>query len=216
MRGCGELRVGGFVPFTTVDFPGRLSAVVFCQGCPWRCRYCHNPHLQPWHGEVPWSWGRIREDLHDRRGFLEAVVFSGGEPTAQPGLLAAVQEVRELGFAVGLHTAGIFPERLEDVLPWVDWVGLDIKAPFDHRYDAVTMRPQSARPVVEALERILAAGVAVEVRTTVHPALLGRQDLDDLARGLASRGCRAPTLQGFRPGGCTDAELLAFPESSEG
>ena len=80
------LRVGGFVPFTSTDYPGALAAVVFCQGCPWRCGYCHNPHLIPARGDDERDFARIVEWLGTRRGLLDAVVFSGGEPTAQAEL----------------------------------------------------------------------------------------------------------------------------------
>ncbi len=79
------LRVGGFVPFTSTDYPGALAAVVFCQGCPWRCGYCHNPHLIAARGDDERDFARIVDWLGTRRGLLDAVVFSGGEPTAQAG-----------------------------------------------------------------------------------------------------------------------------------
>lgn len=122
------LHVGGFVPFTSTDYPDALSAVVFCQGCPWRCGYCHNPHLIPARADVHHDFDAILAWLASRRGLLDAVVFSGGEPTAQPGLVHAMQQVRRLGFLVGLHTSGAYPRRLADALPLTDWVGLDVKA----------------------------------------------------------------------------------------
>lgn len=106
-----ELVVGGLTPFTTIDFPGRLAAVIFCQGCPWRCGYCHNAHLHAC-GSGERSWPDVRGWLTSRRGLLDGVVFSGGEPLLQRGLAPALGEVRSLGFATGLHTAGIYPERL--------------------------------------------------------------------------------------------------------
>ena len=104
------LLIGGLLPFTTIDYPGCLAAVLFCQGCPWRCVYCQNHEiLDPrTPGSVPWS--QVVELLQRRRGLLDGLVFSGGEATRQPGLLSAAQEVKALGFAVGLHTAGIYPD----------------------------------------------------------------------------------------------------------
>ncbi|MBP8264734.1 MAG: anaerobic ribonucleoside-triphosphate reductase activating protein, partial [Pseudomonas sp.] len=100
------LRVGGFVPLTTLDYPGRLACVLFCQGCAWRCRYCHNPGLIVPRGKDEKPWPEVLDFLRRRQGLLEAVVFSGGEPTLQAALPAAIAEVRELGFKIGLHTAG--------------------------------------------------------------------------------------------------------------
>ena len=201
------LNIGGFIPFTTVDFPGHLAAVVFCQGCPWRCRYCHNPHLQPFcKGKL--AWEDVLARLNERRGFLEGVVFSGGEPTAQAGLLEAIRASREIGFKIGLHTAGIFPGRLAEVLPELDWVGFDVKAPFDARYDKVTGREDSFAASAESLRLLLASGVPYELRTTVHPKLLAESDLEYLAASLVSLGAGPTKIQPFRREGCEDPELL--------
>lgn len=200
------LRCSGLVPFTTVDYPGRLAAVIFCQGCTWRCRYCHNTHLQPF-GDGALDWREVDAFLESRTGLLEAVVFSGGEPTAQAALEPAMRRVRELGFLVGLHTAGIFPERLRRILPLADWVGLDVKAPFDHRYDSVTQVKNSWEPAARALDAVLEAGIPYELRTTVHPALMDLSDQEELTKLLIARGAQLPRWQKFRPQGCADFEL---------
>ncbi len=105
--------------------------MVYCQGCPWRCSYCHNPHLLPGRAAAGIAWSEVLEFLERRRGLLDAVVFSGGEPTAQPGLARAMHAAKTLGYRIGLHSAGMFPRRFAEVLPLVDWVGYDAKAPFD-------------------------------------------------------------------------------------
>ena len=104
-----ELRVGGLVPLTTLDYPGLLACVLFCQGCAWRCRYCHNPQLIPARGEAQIRWEDILTFLQRRQGLLQAVVFSGGEATLQAALPGAMAGVREMGFHAGLHSAGIQP-----------------------------------------------------------------------------------------------------------
>ena len=85
------LRVGGLVPLSTTDYPDHLSAVVFCQGCPWRCAYCHNPHLLPRRSDSEIAWPDVLAFLDRRRGLLDAVVFSGGEPTLQRALPDAMR-----------------------------------------------------------------------------------------------------------------------------
>jgi pyruvate formate lyase activating enzyme len=199
------LRVGGFVAFSTVDFPGRLAAVVFCQGCPWRCRYCHNTHLQPFDGGTM-DWPRIEAFLETRRGLLDAVVFSGGEPTAQLELLDAMRAARRLGFKVGLHTAGIYPGRLRRALDYADWVGLDIKAPFE-RYAATTGCRVSGRSAEDALRIVLLSGVDYDLRTTVHPSLLDEDAKNQIRRNLDRLGARPTRWQEFRAAGCADEEL---------
>jgi len=202
------LKVGGLVAFTATDYPGKLAAVVFVQGCPWRCGYCHNPHLQARGTEEPIAWGQVMRLLRRRTGLIDAVVFSGGEPTIDPALSDAMREVRELGFLVGLHTAGMYPRRLLEVLPLVDWVGFDVKAT-PERYDSVTRIEGSAQPAMESARAVLASGVACEFRTTVHPALHTAADVLSLAQSLSALGVRNYVLQRFRQTGCADAQLNA-------
>jgi pyruvate formate lyase activating enzyme len=195
--GAQRLRIGGLTPLTSIDFPGRLAAVLFCQGCPWRCDYCHNPDLLD--AKVPGAlpWAQVCAFLRRRRGLLDGVVFSGGEPTLQAGLPGALAEVRALGFETALHTAGMYPGRLAALLPLLDWVGLDIKGPW-RRIDAITGSHRSAQRVQASLRHLLASGVAYECRTTWHPALFGIDELHTLADELASLGVRRWALQECR------------------
>lgn len=197
-----QLAVGGLTPFTTIDFPGHLAAVVFCQGCPWRCSYCHNPHLLP-RGEGATPWPKVLGWLKTRRGLLDGVVFSGGEPLLQRALPAALAEVRALGLATALHTAGAYPQRLAAVLPLLDWVGFDVKAPFAEYAPIVGSDVGSTARA--ALELLIASGVAHEIRCTVPPQLdaaaLGRMGEDLAGLGAAHfthQVCRMP-IQGAAP-----------------
>lgn len=200
------LRVGGFTPLTTIDYPDELAAVVFCQGCPWRCRYCQNGDLVSARAEAPLAWPDVTDFLKRRRGLLDAVVFSGGEPTLQPGLGDAMAEVHALGFKVGLHSAGCYPERLADVLPQVDWLGLDIKALPDD-YAALTGVASSGRNAWESLERALESAVSLEVRVTLHEALLPQPKIERLLSRLASDGVRRIALQSCRTATSLDPTL---------
>lgn len=197
-QGLGaKLRVGGLTRMTSIDFPGRLAAVVFCQGCPWRCNYCHNPQLLPAGHATGLHWEQVVDFLRKRVGLLDGVVFSGGEPTLQSALPWALAEVRAMGFATALHTGGMYPQRLAAQLPLLDWVGLDIKAPWD-RYDTVTATPGSAQPVQAALRHLLRSGVAYECRTTWSPRLFSTAALLTLAIDLASQGVTHWVLQQCR------------------
>lgn len=189
-----QIQTGGFVPLTTIDYPGLLAAVVFLSGCPWSCRYCHNPALRGFGYAGGPSWEEILEVLQRRRGLLEGVVFSGGEPTAQDALGEAMQEVRCMGFAVGLHTGGACPEKLARILPFVDWVGLDVKAPPDERYDFITQRKGSAACFLRSLQMIRESGVAFTLRTTVDPRFTAEQDFLELQDWLAAENL-PPTIR---------------------
>lgn len=194
------LRIGGLQRFTGLDFPGALAAVVFVQGCAWRCVYCHNPHLQPRRPAMAsgLDWPAVRAWLHTRRGLLDAVVFSGGEPTLDPALPAALDEVRALGLRTGLHTAGMAPRRLQAVLSRLDWVGLDIKAPLADggvRHDAVTGVRGAAEAVKRSLSLLMQAGVPLQLRTTMHPDWLPADELARLRAELAAWGAPDTVIQ---------------------
>ncbi len=188
------LAIAGLARLSVCDWPGRLVATVFTQGCPWRCTYCHNPELidsrRP--GVVPWV--QVWAHLHARVGLLDGVVFSGGEPTLQDGLGSAVDQVRELGFAVGLHTSGVRPGPLAALLPRLDWVGLDIKGQADG-YPAITGSRTSWPRVRRSLEAVLAAGVDYEVRVTVDAEHHTVAHLAALVDGLQREGVATIVLQ---------------------
>ena len=179
--------------------------MLFCQGCPWRCGYCHNPDLldATVPGAVPWS--QVCAFLQRRRGLLDGVVFSGGEPTLQAALPDALAEVRTLGFETALHTGGMYPDRLAALLPQLDWVGLDIKGPW-RRIDAITGSRHGAPRVQQSLRHLLASGVDHECRTTWHPGLFSVDELLTLADELAALGVSRWALQECRtPGGAPTA-----------
>jgi len=158
------LRIGGLTRCSASDYPGKLAAVVFCQGCAWRCGYCHNPELQPARGRTQIAWRDVLTFLAKRCGLLDAVVFSGGEPTLQRSLKEAMHEVRAMGYLVGLHTAGIVPRRLREVLPLVDWVAMDVKAPFPE-HERITRTAGSGKRARESMDLIRASGVAYRFHT---------------------------------------------------
>lgn len=211
---AATLRVGGLTSLTSIDFPGRLAAVVYAQGCPWRCGYCHNPALLDATTPAAMDWSQVLAFLDKRRGLLDGVVFSGGEPTLQIALPAALRDVRALGFQTALHTGGMYPERLSALLPLLDWVGLDIKGPLQ-RYDAITGARGSGDKVWQSLRRLQASGVAYECRTTWHAGLFSTAALLALAADLAALGvthwalqeCRAPGAPAWALSGAHALEL---------
>jgi len=208
------LEIAGLTPLSTCDWPGRLVATVFLQGCPWRCTYCHNQAIldprAP--GVVPWS--DVTALLERRHGLLDGVVFSGGEPTRQAALVEACRAVRDAGFGVGLHTSGAYPNRLAAVLPHVDWVGFDVKAPA-RLYRAITRvggETTTSDAAFASLRVLLDAAAArpldgppleVQVRTTVDPTVLTPADVAELTAVLADLGVADHVLQEARPDGTT-------------
>lgn len=200
-----QLLLGGITPFSTVDWPGKLTCVAFLAGCPWRCPYCQNFFLQPFDA-VDKTGDDLFAFLEERVGLLDGVVFSGGEPLAQAAVIEAARRARSLRFAVGLHTCGAYPERLRGILPYLDWVGLDVKAPWD-AYERVTRVPGTGELVQQSLELLVSSDIPFEVRTTWHPALLSPADIATIARDLVLRGVNTWAVQAYRDAG-TSGELL--------
>jgi len=181
------LNIGGLTRCTNIDYPGELAAVIFCQGCPWRCAYCHNRHFLPEQADTPIRWEEIISFLEHRRGLLDAVVFSGGEPTMQSSLVAAISDVKGLGFLIGLHTAGAFPEVIEQVLSLTDWVGMDIKAPFEE-YERITGIPNSGETARRSAGLVRQSGVRHQFRTTLDPFLQKEWRIETIQQMVAAWG----------------------------
>ena len=151
---------------------------------------------------------------------LDAVVFSGGEPLLQDTLPAAIKEVKELGFIIGLHTGGYRPSMFKQVLPLVDWVGFDIKAPFEvERYRQAIGGADHLAHVLESLDMLLASGVDFECRTTCDPRILEVKDILTIGESLHKKGVKNYYLQKYRPipsdTTTTDADCEKFFDSPD-
>ena len=205
--------IGGLTPFTTIDFPGRLAAVLFCQGCPWRCGYCHNPHLQPRNGGTIMAWETVMAFVRKRRGLLDGIVFSGGEPLWQRALGGAMRALKEEGFAVALHTGGGNADRMRAVLPHTDWVGFDFKAPFAS-YEKIA-GVDAGTQARTALLALIESGVEYEIRTTVDAAL-SLADLYHMADQLAQLGISHWVLQKRRGGATHGVESFMALQRAHG
>ncbi|PAS95736.1 MAG: anaerobic ribonucleoside-triphosphate reductase activating protein [Candidatus Dactylopiibacterium carminicum] len=204
-----RLLVNGFTPLSSVDWPGMRAATVFLRGCPWRCTYCHNPQLQRRKsGDTLLGWPHIVTALRESHQMLDAVVFSGGEPTADACLGDALAEVHALGFKTGLHTGGAYPDRLTRLLPLLDWVGFDLKTDYVH-YAELTGTPGSGARATQSARLIVASGVDHEFRLTWHHQLIAEESALLAAHFAHELGARRFVLQEYRREGVTNAQLPA-------
>ena len=190
-------QAAGIVPFTSIDFPGCLAAVVFFQGCPLRCPFCHNPELQVFPGPAGQAWDEVLGFLKERVKRLDGVVFSGGEPLMSDEIIEKAKAVKELGFKLAIHTSGVYPERLKEMLPLIDWVGLDIKAPWK-KYEELTGRPNMVEKVQKSLKILTDSGIEFEARTTCDPRHLTPADTLKIATDLQAHGVKTYALQKYR------------------
>ena len=151
------------------------------------------------------TWADFLDWLGTRKGLLDSVVISGGEPTVQPSLAAALDQVAALGFGVGLHSSGACPRGLKGALSRVQWLGLDVKAPLN-AYDRVTGSRGSGIPALESLQEALASGVELEVRTTFHPDILSLEELNALSKELRALKVQNWVVQMARLNGSAGVE----------
>ena len=193
-----EVQIGGLVPFTTIDYPGKLSAVLFLVGCPLRCAYCSNPHLLcPGDGE--YDPEKMFEWLRNRIGKLEAVVFSGGEALMQGDIaIDYMKRVRDLGFKIGLHTNGFYPETLQRASDIVDWIGLDFKATRE-KYPDLTGQNIAYNNMIRSLDIWLGTGKDFEVRITCDPRFITKDDLIEIAGILSDKQVQNIAIQKYIP-----------------
>ena len=173
------MRIGGLQKLTLIDYPGKLAAIVFTQGCNLRCGYCHNPEL------VLSSRfeSRVQEDevlsfLDRRRLFLNGVVISGGEPTLQKDLMDFMKKVKHMGFSIKLDTNGTLPEVLGEIIQsrLIDYIAMDIKTSLE-RYDQITGVSCLLEKIKESIRLIRNSGIEFEFRTTAVKPFCSREDL---------------------------------------
>lgn len=194
------IRIGDIEKFSIVDYPSKIAAVVFMQGCPWRCPFCYNQSLQNPNGESDASWEHLIHLLEHRKGMIDAVVFSGGEPLMQNNLPQAMDVVSSMGFEIGLHTGGYNPDMLQKVLAKVSWVGFDIKAPFDdEQYKRATGGLGDVAKIRRSLKMLINSGKHFECRTTCDPRILDISDIYKIADELSALGVKEYYLQKYRP-----------------
>ena len=193
-----EIQIGGLVPFTTIDYPGKLACVLFLVGCPLRCVYCSNPHLLST-GDGEYDPTRVFEWLKSRVGRLEAVVFSGGEALMQGDVVIEyMRRVRALGFKIGLHTNGFYPDALARAADTVDWIGLDFKATRE-KYPDLTGQHIAYDNMIRSLDVWQTTGKDFEVRITCDPRFISTDDLLEIVGILSSRGVKNVAIQKYIP-----------------
>jgi len=202
------VEIKGLEKFSSRDFPGHISSTIFLGGCNFRCPYCHNADLVL----RPETIQSLAADyflsyLDGRKGWLEAVCFTGGEPLLHEGLEDLIRIVRDRGLLVKLDTNGSFPDRLEALLGLglLDRVAMDVKAPLE-RYREVTRSKIDVERIVLAVDLVRKSGLTHTFRTTVVPGLVGKDDVARIGEWL--EGAAHYVIQPFVPQTTLDPAFL--------
>ena len=202
------MRLGGLLKNTALDFPGLFSAMVFTQGCNFRCPYCHNPHLVRLFGE-PVDEDDTLDFLRQRRKYLDGVVISGGEPTIQPDLAEFCKKLCGMGYEVKLDTNGSRPEVMAELLErkLISYVALDLKAdPGEYPSEIAPNMPEDS--VLESIAVLKRSAVSYEFRTTCAFPFINLKSLEALAKAAAGSSATL-FLQKYRPDFVLNPKFMA-------
>lgn len=196
--------VGGFQKFSLIDYPGKTCAIIFTRGCNFCCRYCHNPELvipEQFVSEIPLA--TIFDFLESRRGKLDAVNITGGEPTQHGDLVEIIKKIKRMGFLVKLDSNGSKPEVLKDIIDkkLVDYLAMDIKAPLKD-YTKIVGWQVPVEKLQQSISLIMDSGVEYEFRTTIVKSFTSKDNLREIAKTI--KGAKKYFLQKFLPARLVD------------
>ncbi len=193
-----SVKLGGLQKTSLLDYEGKISAIVFLQGCNFRCGYCHNPELSSIQGASPIREEMFFEFLKTRQNKLDGVVITGGEPCLQNGLKDFIKQIKELGFLVKLDSNGSFPSVIENLLSenLLDYIAMDIKGPLD-KYNKIIECMCDIKKIEASINIIKNCNIDYEFRTTVLKSQLNFEDFEKIGRLI--KGAKRYYLQKFVP-----------------
>lgn len=188
--------IGGLHKNSFIDYPGKISCVLFLSGCNFDCPYCQNPDLVRGSGLPPINPNDVYEFLESHKGFLDGVVISGGEPTFQDGLISLCRKIGEVGYPVKLDTNGSRPKVIRELIErgLIDYIAMDIKTdPF--QYDPLIQKNCDSENIVESIRVIRESSITHEFRTTCVKPFVDRQIVECISKLI--KGTRLYVLQRF-------------------
>ena len=190
------MKIGGFQKTSLLDYPDRISAIVWTSGCNFRCPFCYNKNLALATAEL-FPEEEILSFLSKRKGLLEGVVISGGEPLLHDDIIDFVKKIKDLRLLVKIDTNGTFPERINELLQkqLVDYIAMDVKAP-KNKYTQLTGVKTDLSKIEASIDLLKTKAPAYEFKTTFIPGLLTKEDIIEIAQWL--KGADAYFLQQFK------------------
>ena len=180
--------IAGLQKMTLLDFPGKVACTLFLQGCNFRCPFCHNSELLPHKGEDFMTEEAFLKFLEGRKGLLDGVAITGGEPTGQPELPGLVKRIKALGYFVKLDTNGTNPKMLREMVEagLVDYVAMDVKNSPGKYAETVGLPGLKLDKITESLSFLISSDVDYEFRTTLVSQLHNEAAIEEIGRWLAS------------------------------
>jgi pyruvate formate lyase activating enzyme len=209
------MNIAGLQKTSLIDYPGKISAVIFTSGCNFNCHFCHNPELvNPQLNSFQIKEKEIFEFLDKRKKIVDAVVISGGEPTIYEDLIEFIKKLEKQKFLIKLDTNGSNPETIKALLKekLLDCIAMDIKGPIE-KYDIITGKNVNKENIKKSVEIIKSSKVDYEFRTTVIPKYLVSEDFKQIGEWL--KGAKKYYLQQFRNSKTLDPDFKNIAPYSE-
>ncbi|MCK9266475.1 anaerobic ribonucleoside-triphosphate reductase activating protein [bacterium] len=210
-----EMKIGDLQKTSLIEYPGKLSCIVFTQGCNFRCPFCHNPQLVlPEKFLPPMSEKDVLDFLNRRKSYLDAVVITGGEPCLQEGLPEFLKKAKEMGYFCKVDTNGTNPEMVSLLIKekLVDYIAMDIKAPLT-KYGLLTGVAVDTKNIEASVSILKDSTIDYEFKTTVLFPLLNYEDFEDIGRLIKDSPIHY--LQRFVPNAVIDKKCLSYPLLTE-
>ena len=203
--------IEGFEKTSLLDYPGKVSAIVFTYGCNLRCPYCHNPELvtEPLKEENIFKEEDIFSFLEKRKNKLDGVVITGGEPLIQKDLPRFIQKIKDLGFLVKLDTNGGYPSKLKSLLKrnLLDYIDMDVKYPKE-LYENGLNGGKRIKDIQESIQIVKDAGIPYSFRTTYVKSIHTVESVDEI--GQMIQDADMYYIQNFRAGKTIDPSLTSI------
>jgi pyruvate formate lyase activating enzyme len=198
------MKIGGLQKTSLIEYPEKISCIIFLSGCNFRCPYCQNPELVTGEIQSFVSESYLFDFLKKRKGFLDAVSVTGGEPLFQKGLKNFLFKIKQEGYLVKLDTNGSFSEELQNIIDAniIDYIAMDIKTdPFSY-YPVICDDNNISEKIFKSIQLIINSGVSYEFRTTCIKNIINEKSIETISKLIA--GAKLYALQKFN-----DAKILS-------
>lgn len=209
---CKRFNIKGFQEVSLLEWEGKITSILFLPGCNLRCPFCHAKSLVLEADEIDTvPFRQVRDYLNKKKGWIDGVVITGGEPTLYQELFDLIDEIRKLKLDVMIETNGTYPDKIKALLKTqrLNYIAMDIKAPLDNsgkNYKKATAADVDIDKIRTSIDIIISSSIDYEFRTTVIPGIIESEDIIEIARAV--KGAKKLALQQFLPKNTIDPAYL--------
>ena len=211
------MKIKGFIKTTFIEYPGKIASMIFLPNCNFKCSFCFNPELIFDSEKIKdIDEKEVFDFLEKQKKWIDAVVFSGGEPSLSKDLPEFIMKIKKMGFLVRIYTNGSNPEMLKHLIDekLIDSVAMDIKAPLNEEsYEVITNVKDALEKVKKSISLIMNSDLDYEFRTTVVPSIHSEKDIEEISKYI--KNAKLFVLQKFLPENALDEKLKKLKTQSD-